>query len=374
MSSPRAFTVSTRVVSGIGALDQLQNELNRLNATRVALVADRGIHDVGLLQNIVAAIDAESIVAECLVDADPGLQVIEDIAEIAIAQRCDVVLAVGGGSALAVGKALAIRVTNSGPIERYEGATAVPVAPIPTIAVPTTAGSGSEVSKVLILHQEGRDVDVALRVEGSEPRTAILDGTVLRSLPRNAMLFAGLDALSHSMESLWAKRASLFTRSLAVSAGQQILDLLPLALDGVASGANASGNNDAVLQDLLDASAAANMACGNSGMGLVHALAAAPSIRIPHGLRNGIVLPYVADFNSTVMSADAKRLAGQLEGFYQRIAFTPLFAADAVGEEGMDAMLTATHGHPFRSNNLRESTDDDLRDILRLAGAGATSL
>jgi alcohol dehydrogenase class IV len=371
MSSHTMFTVQTRVVSGVGSLHVLPAELARLGARRVAVIADRGVAHVGLLETVLAGVDPGTVVVRCLVDADPGVDVVEEAAGEARRANVDVVLAVGGGSALAVGKAVAIRVTNDERVEKYEGLTQVPHAPIPTVAVPTTAGSGSEVSKVLVVHQEGRTVDLSLRIEGSQPRTAILDATVLRSVPRSPMLYAGLDALSHSIESLWSRGASMFTRALAVSAGEIILDTLPIALEGAENGKNLSGANDDLLQRLLDASCAANMACGNSSMGLVHALAAAPDVRIPHGLSNGILMPYVASFNEPALAPDAKKLVSRLGALYEQIGFVPRFEPGSVGDAEVEAMIVATAGHPFRKNNVREATDDDLRKILLSAGASS---
>ena len=105
-----------------------------------------------------------------------------------------------------MGKATAIRLTNDGRIDIYQGVNQVPAPPVPTVAIPTTAGSGSEVSKVLVLHEPGRKDELVVRADGCEPRVAILDGTVLRRLPRDPLLHAGLDALSHAMEAQWARR------------------------------------------------------------------------------------------------------------------------------------------------------------------------
>ncbi|TXN29470.1 iron-containing alcohol dehydrogenase family protein [Lacisediminihabitans profunda] len=365
----REFVVATRVVSGLGALGALPTELVKLSAERIVVVADQGVSDVGLLEKILARIPDGLIVARCLVGPNPDVHTVELASEQARLARADVVLAVGGGSALGAAKAVAIRLTNPRRIDEYEGVGRVPNMPAPTVAVPTTAGSGSEVSTVLVLHEEGRAEELVVRSPGCEPRVAILDGTVLRNLPWAPLVFASLDALSHCIESTWTRRQTLFTESLALRAAQTIIDALPVAVEGVASGRNASGENDATLQLLLEASCAANMACGNSGLALVHALSTAPSVHIAHGLQNGILLPHVALFNAEVTTAAARVLVSQLDSLYARIGFTATFSGGAVGPEESEAMIAASTGHPFRKNNLREATDDELRSILRNAGA-----
>jgi alcohol dehydrogenase class IV len=365
----REFTVATRVLTGLGSLSALPDELARLGAERIAVVADQGVHDVGLLRSILADVPAETIATCLLVGPNPDVRAVEVASEKAREVRADVVLAIGGGSALGAAKAVAIRLTNPGRIDEYEGVGRVPNAPAPTIAVPTTAGSGSEVSTVLVLHEEGRAEELVVRSPGCEPRVAILDGTVLRNLPWAPLVFAALDALSHGIESTWARRSTFFTESLAHHAAQAIIDALPIAVDGIASGKNTTGENDAALQLLLEASCAANMACGNSGLALVHALSTAPSVHIAHGLQNGVLLPHVAKFNAAITTAATEELVDQLGVLYERIGFVATFADGVVGPEQSAAMIAASTGHPFRQNNAREATDDALRSIL--VGAGA---
>lgn len=369
MTGITQFSVTTRVVSGVGSLAELAGELARLGAARVAVVADRGADGVGLLATVLAGVDRSLIAVILLIDPNPDVTAVEEAAAVAREADCDFVLAVGGGSALGAAKAVAIRLTNDDRIDAYEGVDRVPNRPAPTIAIPTTAGSGSEVSMVLVLHEAGKKEELVVRAAGCEPRDAILDATVLRGLPRVPMLFAGLDALSHSIESQWAKRGSYFTRLIGAEAAQTIIDSLPAALDGATSGRNAAGENDDLLQRLLEASSAANMACGNSGLTLVHALSTAPSVHIAHGLQNGTLLPHVARFNAPVSSSVIERLVAQLDRLYGTIQFEAQFEPGAVGDDGIAAMIAASTGHPFRINNLRESTDDNLRTILENAGA-----
>ncbi|MFF4597457.1 iron-containing alcohol dehydrogenase family protein [Amycolatopsis sp. NPDC001319] len=363
------FSVTTRVVSGLGSLALLPDELAALGARRVAVVADRGVIDAGLLATVLRPVDAGLIGVTVAIDPDPDVAEAERAAETARRHRCDSVVAVGGGSALGAAKAVAIRLTNDEPIDRYAGVGRVPLTPAPTLAVPTTAGSGSEVSQVLVLHEAGRPEELVVRSPGCEPRTALLDGTVLRGLPQAPMLYAGLDALSHGLEAQWARRGSSFTRALGIAAARDVLDLLASAVDGAASGRNAEGGNDDVLQSLLEAACAANMACGNSGLTLVHALSTAPSVHLPHGLQNGVLLPHVARFNSGFSPRAVTELVTELPRLYETVGFAERFSPGSVGRAEAEAMVTASTGHPFRANNVRESSDEQLLGLLAAAGA-----
>lgn len=352
------FQVGTRIIAGHGSLSQIGDELTNVGAHRVAVVADRGVSDAGLLDRILASAGAMRVASMTLVDPDPAVAAAEQASHDAIAAQCDAVLAVGGGSGLCAAKAVAIRLTNPAPITAYEGTGRVPVRPAPTVAIPTTAGSGSEVSNALVLHEPGREREIIIRGPGCEPTVAILDGAVLRDLPRIPMIYAALDALTHAMEALWTRGRSRFTDALAVAAADTIIATLPRALED---------RNDNNLQCLLEASCAANLACGNSGLGLVHALSAAPSVALPHGYQNGVLLPHVARFNREVLDPAHRHYIEQIEGLYDRVGFSDQFVADEVNEGAFQLMLAASTGHPFRSNNARSSSDDELIALLRSA-------
>jgi alcohol dehydrogenase class IV len=365
MQLPGSFSVATRVLSGLGAVAELPAALDSLGAHRLALLADAGAAMAGVLDVVRTGVRTNRIGTVVHVRPDPGVADVQYAAEQARAANCDVVLAVGGGSALGAAKAVAILLTNPGPITRYEGLATTPAMPAPTVAIPTTAGSGSEVSRVLVLHEPGRPTELIVRVNGGEPRVAILDARLLRNLPATPMTFAGLDALSHALEAQWALGATWFTTALARASARTILDLLPIAVTGARDEHNRRGDNDAVLQRLLEASCAANMACGNSGLGLVHALSGAPATRLPHGQQNGILLPSVAAFNEPVLDDHARALVAEIPQLYERLGFTPVFPPGTDAE----AIVAASRNHPLRANNRRRACDEDLFALLADTGA-----
>lgn len=362
---PGSFTVPTRVVTGLGSLAALPGELDQVGMRRVAVVVDAGVAASGVLDAVLQSVARERIAAIVAVPPDPDVAAVERASGEALAAGSDGVLAVGGGSALGAAKAVSIQLRNPGPISRYEGLRGAPAPPAPTIAVPTTAGSGSEVSRVLVLHEPGRTDEMIIRVAGAEPHVAILDATVLRTLPAVPLRDAALDALSHALEAQWTLRPSWFATALGRSAARTIIDRLPAAVTGASAGSTTRGADDALLQELLDASCAANMACGNSGLGLVHALSGAPATRLPHGRQNGILLPHVAAFNDPLVDPETRALAAELPGLYDRLGFTPTFPA------GTDAaaMIQASRGHELRRNNRRPAQDHELLTLLVDAGA-----
>lgn len=352
-----SFSCPTKVLAGLGSLTELGPQLDLLGAQRSAIVVDRAVVEIGLLDHILTSAGRVPHVAVLPVAPNPDIAAVEEAADAALVAGADTVLAIGGGSALGVGKAVAIRLTNSDVISSYEGVSRFSNAPAPTVAVPTTAGSGSEVSNALVLHEAGRDQEIVIRGPHAEPRLAVLDATVLRGLPDRPMLEAALDALTHAFEALWARGRSLFTDAVAVYAARTIMQLLPHCL---------AEREPADLQRLLEASCAANIACGNSGLGLVHALSCAPSIRLTHGYQNGVLLPHVAEFNRSVLDVEHRPLLDELADLYAELGVNSRFSVGEISD--VEPMLRASRDHPFRLNNARASSDDELRAVLFAAG------
>jgi alcohol dehydrogenase class IV len=362
--SPDFFTFAapTRIVAGLGCVRaRLGDELRALGIARVAVIVDRGFADAGLLEPLLAGASGPELTVTSLIGEDPDLAEAEMAARAASEAGAEAVLAVGGGSCLCAAKAAAIRLRNPAPLDAYAGEGRLPALPAPTIAIPTTAGSGSEVSNVVVLHDPHHARHLVIRGRGYEPGLALLDGEVLRTLPRRPLVAAALDALSHALEALWVHGASRVTDALAFGAARAIREQLPLVLHG---------GGDATRQALIEASAIANLACGNSGLGLVHALTSAPGVQLPHGYQNGVLLPHVAAFNFGLVRDAVRRELDKLPGFYEQIEFTPRFDAGEIAADDVDAMAQAALQNPFRENNCRLADEPAVREILSAALTG----
>lgn len=360
-TSIRRFQAKTEIITGAGSLQLVPDVLQRVGVERVAVVCDGGVATAGLLDRILEPVRTPDLVMCDLVGPDPSADDAEASAGVAREAQCGAVLAIGGGSALGLAKAVAIRLRNEQPIGHYNGENRLDAPPAPCVAIPTTAGSGGEVSTALVLYSQ--DHKVVVRGVGYEPTVAILDGTVLQTLPRRPLLEAAFDALTHAYEALWAKRANRFTDALAVDAARTIRSALPRGLEQ-------RGIED--LQALIEASAMANLACGNSRLGLVHALTSAPGVHLAHGYQNGVLLPHVAQFNAPSLGEVAVREIEALPGLYDRVGFVPRFAPDEIDDGAADRMVRVTiddpYGEGFLANNRREATESDLRALLMAAG------
>jgi alcohol dehydrogenase len=240
------------------------------------------------------------------VEGDPGVATVGAGVQLFTDEACDVVVALGGGSPMCAGKGIALVAANGGVLTDYEGFNKAARPPHPVIAVPTTAGSGTEVSKVTILTDEARGFKMSILDERTFPTVAILDGSLMESLPAAPALVAGMDALAHALDALWSVGATEFSDGLAATSAATILEVLPSA---------ALTADLAAKQRMLEASSTANMATGTALPGLAHVLSQPLGrLHLSHGLATGIMLPYTLEFNLPIAAhklAPVARLLGE---------------------------------------------------------------
>lgn len=349
------YTNPTRVYSGLGSSESILDHVRTLGAGRVALVGDAGLSRAGVLKSFEEQLGG-ALVATVLAEVDPTIASAEAAALAARDVGADIVLGIGGGSALSLAKAVALLLTNPAPVAQYQGIGLAPHRPAPFIAVPTTAGSGSEVSNAFVLYDGESSHNVGMRGWGYEPDIAVLDGNLLVGLPFVPMRDAAADALSHGFEALWAKGATRFTDTVALAAVRTIRATLPGALNE---------RKPADLQALLEASTMANFACGNAGLSLVHALSGSSKIRVAHGRQNGVLLPVVAEFNRGVVSAAVVAEIDALPDLYAAAGIADVFDANELDADAAEDFYAAAADSPFRRNNRRETAEDELRELAR---------
>lgn len=299
----RMFYMPTRIVHGLGCVADLAAQVRAVGGTRAFVCTDGGLTAAGVTATVTSQLgqaDLPFVVFDD-VQEDPGVQTVSAGVERFREGECDVVVALGGGSPMCAGKGIALVAANGGVLTDYEGFNKAAQPPYPVIAVPTTAGSGTEVSKVTILTDEARGFKMSILDERTFPRVALLDATLMETLPAWPALVAGMDALAHALDSVWSVGATLFSDELAVTSAATIFDsLAPAALTG----------DLAAKQRMLEASSAANMATGTSLPGLAHVLSQPLGrYHIAHGLGTGIVLPYTMEFNLPVAAGKLAPIA-----------------------------------------------------------------
>lgn len=309
--SVQEWNVPNRVVFGSGAVAETGEYLAELGVERPLVVTDAGVRDAGVVDPLLESIDHAGVDYTVFdgVHPDPTDDLVHEAAaayDAAFEGRgADGVVGIGGGSSIDTAKAVSILATNDGSILDYEGSGNVPNAPPPTAYVPTTAGTGSEVSHWTIVKDSETGVkeeigDVALLAD-----LAVVDPDLTASAPPAVTAQTGMDALTHAVEAYVSIRAQRQTSALALDAielvGQNLRRAVGYRGEGDAARAARAGMPRAgrALTGMAQASTQAGMAFNGAGLGAVHALShqVGGLYGVPHGLANAVLLPYVMEFN-----------------------------------------------------------------------------
>ena len=308
MNSVKTFQTAPRILMGPGSLNQIADEVKRLNGERVMIVTDQNLVKTGIVGRVEGLLTAVGISVKRFdeVEPDPPYQTAAQAALRTKEMKADLVLAIGGGSALDIGKVSAILVTNVDEVNSYFGIDLVPKRGVPTIAVPTTAGTGSEVTPIAILSDHEDKLKKGIVSPYLFPSVAILDPELTLGLPAAVTAATGMDALIHAVEAYTSKNAYTVSDALALEAMRLIIPNIRTAY--------ANGSDLAARDSMLQGSMLAGMAFANAGVTAVHAFAypIGAEFHIPHGVANSLMLVPVMEFN---MMGNLSKFAHMAEVF-----------------------------------------------------------
>jgi alcohol dehydrogenase len=288
-----SFNTVRRIVHGFGSVQELGDEVKRLGGRKVLAITDPGIKAAGILDSVGQVIQGAGLEYDAFagVEPDPKIEVVSASLEAARAFQPDVIVGLGGGSSLDISKVTSVMLTNDGEIDRYFGMELVPKPGVPLILVPTTAGTGSEMTSIAVLSDTKNAVKKGIVSAHMFARAVILDPELTLGLPSSITAMTGMDALVHAMESYTGRRATVFTDTLNLQAIRMIASNLRKAF--------ANGSNRQARENMLYASCLAGMAFSNTQNGLDHALALAigGKYHLPHGLLTAFICPWVMEYN-----------------------------------------------------------------------------
>jgi alcohol dehydrogenase len=379
-----SFHLPTKLVHGFNAVGQLGKEARRLGVTKALIVTDAGVKGAGLLDPGIKSLQSEGIPAIVFdeVEMDPGTKTVARGINLFRSEGCNGVVVVGGGSPMCAGKGIALVAANGGSIADFEGNEKYKVPPLPVIGIPTTAGAGSEVSSTFIITDEKRNYKMAIGGAKVCPDTAILDPVLLLNIPFWPGVNAGMDALSHAVGACCTNEATPITDALALtSIGLMMKHLAAHVLTSDLESKN---------QQLI-ASVMANMACGNARLDLIHALShPLGSHHMPHGLANGILIPYVMEFNlpvcedkfaqmALVMGESgtgmtvrelARKAIERVKSLFLEVGFPDRIPQDKVDKKDIPDMVKQAMTRPMTRFNRRKSTEKELTEIYLKAFEG----
>jgi alcohol dehydrogenase len=287
------------IIFGRGSLNYVGQCALRLGAKKVFLVSDAGIEEAGWLQKLMDILKKEGIewIYYPGVTPNPRDYQVEQGAELYLKNHADVVIAIGGGSAMDTAKGIAIIASNGGRISDYEGANRVSRPLPPMVLITTTAGSGSDISQFCIITDVKRAVKMSIITRTLVPNISIVDPLILRTKTETLIIHSAIDALAHAVEAYISTISSPFTEMQSLKAIDLIIRNLPRAVE--------TKSLDS-LENLSIASVAASMAFSNASLGAEHALAHSLGgyFDLRHGVVHPILLTAVMRFN--LDSAEAK--------------------------------------------------------------------
>lgn len=287
------YEIPTVIEFGNGSIGMLADHVKALGGTKVFIVADPGVVQAGVVDHLKAPLDSANIPYFVFsdIEADPEIESVEKGTELAKWEGCDIVVGVGGGSSLDTAKAIGLMITNPGHIRDYVGINKVIHRGVPVIAVPTTAGTGSEITIWSVLSDKKQKIKLSVGSPYNCPTLALCDPELTVTLPPHITAATGMDALTHALESYVNKATQPISEGLSVQAMKMIARSLRLA---VTQGENVQARHDMLLASLIAA-----MAFNSTRLGLAHALALplGAHFKIPHGTVNAILLPEVMQFN-----------------------------------------------------------------------------
>ena len=288
------FELPTRIEYGIGAVSKLPNELEKLKVERVVIVTDKGIGKAGLVDKVTDLLNQSKVSYEIFDDVDPNPKDynVASGAELVRKFNGQAIIALGGGSPIDCAKSIGVLVTHGGTeIKAYEGKTAVHKPTLPLITIPTTSGTGSEVTFSSVINDTSRNFKMTIKSPLMAATVSLIDPELTLTMPPSVTAATGVDALTHAIEAYTANVAEPISDALALYAIELISNNLKTA---VYDGSNLEARAGMLMGSLL-----AGLAFSHSDVASVHCIAESLGgmYDTPHGVCNAILLPYVMDYN-----------------------------------------------------------------------------
>lgn len=298
-----SFTIPQNIKFGAGTLDLLPDLAKELGKSKGYIISGPHLNKIGMVAKCRKALKSAGMESECFTETEgnPSTDTVVKATEGFKKSKADFIVAFGGGSPLDVAKAVAVLATYGGNIVDYEGAGKVIGPVVPMIAIPTTAGTGSEVTAFSVITDHSRNYKLTVVSNYLLPAYVILDPDLIATVPANTAAACGIDAMVHALEAYISKAASPFSDIFAREAlrliGGSIRDYV------------ADRSNPAACESMMVGSLFAGIAFSHARLGNVHAMSHPVSayFDVPHGVANAILLPTVVDFNKDAADPEKYR-------------------------------------------------------------------
>lgn len=375
------FMLPTRVVFGEGVIENLGEEIRKMGNNKPMIVTDKGLVKAGTVKKITDVMDASNIEYSIFdeVEANPRDTTVQRGYEKAKATSSDMLVAIGGGSSMDTAKGVGVLVSHGGRINDYEGLDKVTKPICDLIAIPTTVGTGSEVTFWSVITDTERHFKMSVGSPLIAAKLALVDPTLVATLPPSVVAATGMDALTHAIEGYTCTVAEPITDACGIYAIKMIAANIKLAVD--------TGDKDA-LANMLLGSLIAGICFGNSDIAGVHCMGEALGglYDTPHGVAMAILLPYVMEYNCCECEDKfieiAKAMGYKTDGLQKNDAAMvaveavrklnhelkiPTLKDVGVKEEDLEELAQRSAVNVSVDSNPRKATEKDFLDIFRKA-------
>ncbi|WP_312934962.1 L-threonine dehydrogenase [Pseudomonas sp.] len=351
------FFIPAVNIMGIGCLDEAITAIAGYGLRKALIVTDQGLARAGIAARIAGLLAERDIDSRVFDGARPNPTVANVEAGLALLQRerCDCVISLGGGSPHDCAKGIALCATNGGHISDYEGVDRSAKPQLPLIAINTTAGTASEMTRFCIITDEVRHVKMAIVDRNVTPILSVNDPALMAGMPKSLTAATGMDALTHAVEAYVSTAATPITDACALKAVSLISEHLRQAVN--------HGDDLQAREQMAYAQFLAGMAFNNASLGYVHAMAhqLGGFYDLPHGVCNAVLLPHVQRFNAQVSAARLRDVAKAMglkvcgmdaeQGAAAAIAAIERLAADVEIPNGLRALGVKMEDVPLLATN-----------------------
>jgi alcohol dehydrogenase len=317
------FFIPSVNMMGIGSLNEAMDAIRKYGFRHALIVTDAGLAKAGVATKVATLLQEQDINATIFDGAKPNPTVsnVEKGLEQLKLSGADFIISLGGGSPHDCAKGIALVAANGGEISDYEGVDQSAKPQMPLIAINTTAGTASEMTRFCIITDETRHVKMAIVDRNVTPLLSVNDPALMAAMPKGLTAATGMDALTHAIEAYVSTAATPITDACALKAVELISANLRTAV--------ANGNDMPARENMAYAQFLAGMAFNNASLGYVHAMAhqLGGFYDLPHGVCNAVLLPHVESFNASVCPARLKDVATAMGIDTQRLDNTEGAAA-----------------------------------------------
>ena len=371
----------TKVIFGAGKSKTCGDVIHSLGGRKVLVVSDPGVIGANLLDEILLSIEGTDLSYSVFSDVghEASLAQVQEGLNVLRAEGSDILLSVGGGSVMDTAKGIGCLATNPGNLRDYEGPEKFKNPPLPTVAIPTTAGSGSELSFGAVISDDERNYKFSFRSSMQIPKVALLDPELLKTTPPQLAAATGMDALSHGLEAYVSKWSNSMTDAYCRQNFYLVGKYLRRFVSNPADVEAASG--------MLLASSMGSMAFNVARLGLVHAIGhpLGAKFKLPHGVACALLMPHVMEFNRAACPDKFEDIAIGLEGAIEEgsttkkaqsairaverlmddIGIKADFSSYDITEELLSRIADETLSSGMQLTNPKDCNKKDILDILQ---------